>query len=170
MLVFISLALALCYVVETASSLQPLLISPFFIYAGLTIALISIVGLFFEKLPEKIGYEAFSSGTLLVWFAYWKTLPLFNETSPIFFYFPLYFALMSAFITLFLSNQNHKLDKESLRYMRHLNEERLIPSWSLMLCVLISLALEQHYSLYPVLMTLLMLRFAFSNCLTDEVK
>jgi hypothetical protein len=168
MLVFISLALALCYIEESANVLQTLLASSFFIYAGLTIASASIVGLFIEKIPEKIGYEVFSSSTLFVWYAYWKTLPLFKfGDSPIFFYFPLFLAVMSAFITLFLSNQNHRIDKVSLSYMRHLEEERLIPSWSLMLCVLISLVLEEHYTLYPVLMTLLMLRFAFSNCLIE---
>ncbi len=165
--VFISLSLALCYIEQRASSLQTLLVSPFFIYAGLAIALISVVGMFFKKLPDKVGYDSFSSGTLLLWIAYWKTLPLFSSDSPIFFFFPLYFALMSAFITLFLTNQRHKIDKESLRYMQRFDRERVIPAWSLMLCVLGSLALEQHYQLYPVMMTLLMLRFAFSVCLTD---
>lgn len=165
MLVFISLSLALCYIEQTASPLQNLLLSPFFMYAGLAISLISVVGMFFKKLSDKVGYDSFASGTLLLWFAYWKTLPLFGSDSPIFFFFPLYFALMSAFIILFLTNQSHRIDKESLHYMQRFDKERAIPAWSLMLCVLGSLAVEQHYLLYPVMMTLLMLRFAFSVCL-----
>ena len=166
MLVFIILSLGLCFIQQFADSLITLLVSPFFIYAGLATALAGIVCMFFNKLPIIVGYEAFSGGTLLLWFAYWKTQ--FNPDSPIFFFFPLYFALMSAFITLFLSDQSHRLDKESLRYMKYLDEERIMPAWSLMVCVLISLEMRQHYQLYPVLMTLLMLRFAFSNCLRTE--
>ncbi len=166
MLVFIALSLGLCFIQEFNDSLLIILVSPFFIYAGLASALVGIVSMFFNKLPIIVGYELFSGGTLLLWFAYWKTL--FKPDSPIFFFFPLYFALMSAFITLFLSDQSHRLDKESLRYMKYLDEERILPAWSLMVCVLISLEMRQHYQLYPVLMTLLMLRFAFSSCLQTE--
>jgi hypothetical protein len=168
MLVFISLSLALCYISQTPNSLSDILTSPFSIYGGLTLALASIIGVFLKKLPDKIGYDAFSSSTLLTWFAYWKPMPFFSADSPIFFYFPLYFALMSAFMTLFLSNRSHKIDKESLHYMQYLDKERLMPAWSVMLCVLASLEATQHYQLYPVLMTLLMVRFAFSSCLQTD--
>lgn len=168
MLVFIFLSLALCYLVQVQSSLSIMLTSEYVIYSGLVIALATIVALFFKKLPEKIGYDTFSSSTLLLWFAYWKPMPFFKEDSPVFFFFPLYFALMSAFITLFLSNQNHRIDKESLAYMRHFDQERMMPAWSLMLCVLASVEVTEHYQLYPVLMTLLMLRFAFSSCLETK--
>jgi len=165
MLVFISLSLVLCYLVQTQSSLPMLLTSEYLVYGGLVLAIVSIVCVFFKKLSDRVGYDAFSSSTLLLWFAYWKPMPFFSADSPIFFFFPLYFALMSAFITLFFSNQNHRIDKESLAYMRHIDQERMMPSWSLMLCVLGSVEVTQHYQLYPVMMTLLMLRFAFSSCL-----
>jgi hypothetical protein len=145
-----------------------ILTSPLVIYVGLTLGLVSIVGVFFKKLPDRIGYDAFSSSTLLAWFAYWKPMPFFSADSPIFFYFPLYFALMSAFMTLFLSNRSHKIDKESLQYMQYLDKERIMPAWSVMVCVLASLEATQHYQLYPVLMTLLMVRFAFSSCLQTD--
>ena len=168
MLVFICLNLALCYIVETSSSLPAILTSEYLVYGGLVIALVSIVGVFLKKLSDIAGYDAFSSGTLLLWFAYWKPMPFFSADSPIFFFFPLYFALMSAFITLFFSNQNHRIDKESIKYMQHLDQERMMPSWALMLCVLGSVEVTEHYQLYPVLMTLLMLRFAFSSCLETD--
>jgi hypothetical protein len=168
MLVFISLSLALCYIAQTPGSLSVLLTSEYFVYGGLVIALASIAGVFLKKLSDRAGYDAFSSSTLLLWFAYWKPMPFFTADSPVFFFFPLYFALMSAFITLFLSNRNHKIDKESLGYMRRFDKERLMPSWSLMLCVLGSVEVTQHYQLYPVMMTLLMLRFAFSSCLETD--
>ncbi|MDO9212344.1 MAG: hypothetical protein Q7U23_00760 [Methylococcales bacterium] len=167
MLIFISLSLVLCYLVQVSISLPAILTSEYFVYGGLGIALISILGMFFKKLPNIVGYDGFSSGTLLLWFAYWKPMPFFTSDSPIFFFFPLYFALMSAFITLFLSNQNHRIDKESLGYMRTFDREKAIPAWALMLCVLGSVEVTQHYQLYPVMMTLLMLRFALSSCVEE---
>jgi hypothetical protein len=166
MFLFIALALGLCFIQETASPLATLLVSPIFIYGGLVTAIVSIVSLFFQKIPEKIACDIFSSGTLLLWFAYWN--PLFGADSPIFFFYPLFFAVMSALFTLFLSNQNHRIDKESLRYMRYVNQERVMSSWFIMVCVLLSLLVHQHYQLYMVLMVLLMLRLAFSSCIEEE--
>jgi hypothetical protein len=166
MLIFIILSLGLCFVEQSSESLELLLISPIFLYVGLVIALIGIVSMFFKKLPIIVGYELFSSGTLILWYAHWKTE--FNPDSPIFFAYPLYFALMSAFFTLFLSDQGHRIDKSTLGYMKYLDEERILPAWTLMVFVLGSLELRQHYQLYPVLMTLLMLRFTFSSCLSAD--
>lgn len=168
MLLFIALSLGLCFIEQSSHPLQAILVSPIFIYIGLMTALVSIVGIFFKKIPNAIGYDAFFSGTLLFWFAYWKPMPFFGTNSPVFFFFPLYFALICAFITLFLSNQNHRIDKESLDYMRRFDKERMMPAWFLMLCVLASVEVVQHYQLYPVMMTLLMLRIAFSACLEPE--
>jgi hypothetical protein len=168
MLVFISLSIALCFLIEIASPLQTLLSSPPFIYIGLTGSILSIVVVFFKKLSDNIAYDAFSTSTLILWFAYWKPMPMFTADSPVFFYFPLYFALMAAFFILLLTNQSQQIDRETLQYMHHIDKERAMPAWSLMLCVLGSLAVTQHYMLYPVLMTLLMLRFAFSSCLQDR--
>lgn len=166
MLYFIALSLGLCFLQEFASSLQTILVSTIFIYAGLATALVGIAGLYFNKLSDIVSYEIFSSGTLFLWFAYWK--PLFEPDALMFFFYPLYFAVMSAFIMLVFSDQGHRIDKESLNYMRYLDKERVIPAWFLMVCILASLEARQHYQLYPVLMTLLMLRVAFSSCLKVE--
>lgn len=166
MLLFITLALGLCLIQQTNNPLVTLLLSPLFMYGGLTIAIVSIVGLFFHKISEKIACDVFSSGTLLLWFAYWT--PLFGIDAPLFFFYPLFFAIMSAFFSLFLSNQGHKIDKESLRYMRYVNQERVMPSWFIMVCVLLSLLVPQHYHLYMVTMMLLMLRLAFSCCIEED--
>jgi hypothetical protein len=168
MLIFILLSLGLCVVKQFSPNLQPVLWSEFFIYAGLIVALASVIGSFLKRCSDAVAYDAFSSATLLLWFAYWQ--PLFEPDAPIFFFYPLYFALMSAFITLFLSNQGHRIDKATLNYMRYLDKERILPAWTLMLGVLGSLELRQHYQLYPVLMTLLMLRFAFSSCIEQPTR
>ncbi len=163
---FIVLTLGLCFLQQTTSPLVTLLLSPILLYGGLMTAIVSIMGLLLCKIPEKIACDLFSSGTLLLWFAYWN--PLFGVNSPMFFFYPLFLGVMSAFFTLFLSNQSHRIDKESLRYMRYMNQEQVISSWFIMVCVLLSLLAPQHEQLYPVLMTLLMLRLAFSSCIEEN--
>jgi len=164
--VFIAFSLTLCFLIETASSLPDLLVAPLFIYIGLGFAVISILGAFFKKTSEKIWCDLFASATLLVWFAYWK--PLFNDDSPLFFIFLLYFVFMSAFVALFFVGRQHKLDDESFRQMQLIAKSNIAQPWAIMLGVLVSLELLQHYLLYPVMMTLLMLRFALSSCLESR--
>lgn len=160
---FIVLSLALCFMVQTASSLQGALVTPLLIYISLAVAIISILGSLFKKLSAITWYDIFSSSTLLVWFAYWK--PLFKGDSPIFFFYPVYFALMTAFVSLFFIDQRHKIDDESFRLMQILSKKSINQPWIIMLCVLGSLELQQHFLLYPVMMTLLIIRFALAICL-----
>lgn len=166
MLLFIALSLALCFIEQTASSLQNILILPLWIYIGIALDVISILGIIFKKFPIRIWYDIFAAGTLLVWFAYWK--PLFNDDSPIFFFYPLYFAFLSAFVGLFFIGRWDKTDKETLGYMQSIDRQSIIQPWVIMLCVLASLALQTHFLLYPVTMTLLMLRFVVSDCLENK--
>jgi hypothetical protein len=160
---FIFLSLALCFVEQTTALLQNLLISPLFLYAGLTLAIISIAGIAFKKMPTTLWYDIFASSSLIVWFAYWK--PLFNDDAPMFFFYPLYFALITAFVFLIVIGQQQKIDDESFKFMKSLSKKSIIQPWIIMLCVLASLELQQHFLLYPILMTLLIIRFALSSCL-----
>ena len=163
---FIALSLALCFMVQTASVLQGALVTPLLIYISLAVAIIGIFGSLFKKLSSLIWYDIFSSSTLLLWFAYWK--PLFKDDAPIFFFYPVYFALMTAFVTLFLIAQRHKIDNESFRLMQILAKKSVIQPWVVMLGVLGSLELQQHFMLYPVMMTLLIMRFTLAGCLEDR--
>ncbi|MGR8998730.1 MAG: hypothetical protein ACU88J_06755 [Gammaproteobacteria bacterium] len=160
---FIFLSLALCFIEQTAASLQNLLISPLFLYTGLTLAISSIAGIAFKKMPATLWYDIFASSSLIVWFAYWK--PLFNDDSPMFFFYPLYFALITAFVFLIVIGQQQKIDDESFKFMKSLSKKSIIQPWVVMLCVLASLELQEHFLLYPILMTLLIIRFALSSCL-----
>ncbi|MFA5922781.1 MAG: hypothetical protein WC856_16090 [Methylococcaceae bacterium] len=160
---FIALSLTLCFLVQTASPLQSVLVKPFIIYIGLAVAIVSILGSLFKKLSAIIWYDIFSSSTLLVWFVYWN--PFFKDDSPIFFFYPVYFALMTAFVTLFFIGQRHKIDDESFRLMQFLSKKSITEPWVIMICVLGSLELQQHFMLYPVMMTLLIMRFALASCM-----
>lgn len=160
---FIAFSLALCFMVQNASPLQSILESPLLLYICLGVALISIFGSMFKIMSGIVWYDIFSSSALLVWFAYWK--PLFKDDSPIFFFYPLYFALFMAFVSLFFIGQRHKIDDESYRIMQSRSKKSIIKPWVIMVCVLASLELQQQFMLYPVMMTLLIMRFALTTCL-----
>ncbi len=163
---FIVFSLTLCFMVQNAGSLQSLLINPLLIGISLGVAMISILGSVLKKQWILIWYDIFSSSTLLIWFAYWK--PLFKDDSPIFFFYPLYFALVTAFVSLFFISQRDKIDEESFRFMRSYSKKNLLQSWLLMVCVLGSLGLQENFMLYPVMMTLLIMRFALTSCMKGQ--
>lgn len=160
MLMFISLSLGLC--VAERFAVSSFLVNDFLLYGCLISALVAIVFTYLKKFSDMLLYDWFSSSTLLVWFAYWK--PLFEKDSPMFFFYPLYFAMTTSLIILLLNNR-YRIDETTKKYMQRWDRESAMPAWSLMTFVLGSLALLQHYQIYPVLMTLLVLRFAFSLCL-----
>lgn len=161
--VFVALCLVLALIVQTGSPIQFLLVSPVFLYGGLTIAIATIAGSFLKKLPEKISYDLFSSSILFAWFAYWK--PLFVADSPIFFFFPIYFALIIAFAALFFIGQRHKIDRDSLQRMQAIVDSGVVEPWLVMACVTVTLYFENRFIQYPVMMTLLTMRYALSGCL-----
>jgi hypothetical protein len=164
--IFVSLCLALAFIVQTANSLQSVLVSDVFIVGGLTVAIITIIGSFLNKLPEILSYDIFASSILLAWFAYWK--PLFVKESPIFFFFPVYFALIIAFITLFFIEQRHKIDRDNLNLMQGLVNSNVVQPWVIMSCVVVTLYFEDHFIQFPVFMTLLSMRYALSGCLKPK--
>ncbi|MGR9086670.1 MAG: hypothetical protein ACU841_06305 [Gammaproteobacteria bacterium] len=125
--------------------------------------MIAIVGMMLKKGPERLWYDLFSTCSLLAWFASWQ--PIFKEDSPIFFFFPLFFAGMATFVTLAFINQRSKIDSLTLNQMQRISGQAGLQPWLIMTGVLISLKLEEHYLVYPVMTTLLLLRFTLSGCL-----
>lgn len=163
MIIFIALSLFISFIVQTENPLRGVISTPWFIYIGLAGALISIAGSRLKKWDEKMWYDFFASSVLLVWFAYWQ--PIFGEDSPMFFYFPLFFAGMSIFVSMAFINRREKIDQETLRQMRKLTGQVGLQPWVMMLCVLGSLELQEHFQVFPVMTTLLLLRFSLSACL-----
>jgi len=159
---FIILSLCLSYLVQASSPLQTVLISPIVINSGLALGIVSIIGIFFKKIKDTICYDLFACSTLLAWFASWK--PFFNDQSPIFFFFPLYFALVTAFASLILIGRRQQIDRQTHSYMNAFIEKSGMEPWILMILILGSLRLQHHFMLFPVLMTLLLVRFTLSGC------
>ena len=121
--IFIVFNLALCFIVQDASSFQTYLLKPILIYSGISLAIISFFGIMIKKLSIINWYDVYSSSALILWFAYWK--PLFTDDSPIFFYYPLYFAMMTAFVSLFFISQRDKVDYQSIHFMQDFQKKGL---------------------------------------------
>jgi hypothetical protein len=142
------------------------LVSDFVIYGGLAIGAITIICSYFKKIPENVSYDIFSCSILLAWFAYWK--PLFVKDSPIFFFFPIYFAIITAFVSLFFIGQRHKIDRDSLQRMQAIVDSGIIQPWFVMICVTVTLYFENRFIQFPTMMTLLITRYALSGCLKPK--
>ena len=164
--IFVLLCLALAVIVQTESPVQAVLLSPVMLYLSLAIAISTIIGSIIKKLPEYIGYDLFASSILFAWFAYWK--PLFVKDSPIFFFFPVYFALIVAFVSLFFVGKRHKIDQDSLERMQKIVDSGVVEPWFLMICVTVTLYFENRFIQFPTMMTLLTLRYALFACLKTK--
>ncbi|WP_020565124.1 hypothetical protein [Methylosarcina fibrata] len=162
MLLFIAASLALSFIVQTESPLRDILASPVFIYIGLSGAVLAIVGMMLKRGAQRLWYEFFFISSLITWYAYWQ--PIFGRDSPMFFFFPIFFAGMTVFVSLVFINQRDKLDQDTLHRMRLLSGQAGLQPWILMICVLASLELQDHYLVYPILTTILLLRFSLSSC------
>jgi hypothetical protein len=164
--VFVVLCLILALIVQTGSAIQTILVSSIVIYGGLTVAISTIIGSFFKKIPEHISYDLFACSALVTWFAYWK--PLFVSDSPIFFFFPVYFALIVAFVSLFFIGRRHKIDNDSLTRMQGIVDSGVVDPWFLMSCVLVTLYFENRFIQYPTMMTLLTMRYTLYGLLKKK--
>jgi len=155
---FIILSLVLCYMTQMQNILLISLVTPELMYLGYTLSGIGLLIVFLKKIPIKYGYELFSIGALLIWYTQWQ--PIFKDDSPIFFVFSLYFVFLATFIELNLQGQKITVDQITREKMNIIVTRSQFKPWTIMLGVLISVALYEHYLLYPVMMTLLMIRFA----------
>jgi hypothetical protein len=165
---FVILSLIIAIIVQTGSPIEAWLTSSLALYGGLTVALATIVAAFLKRIPEPISYDIFASSTLFVWFSYWK--PFFVKESPIFFFYPVYFALIVAFVTLFFVGKSHKLDQESRKLMHGIVSSGVVEPWIIMSCVLVTLYFENRFIQYPTFTTLLVMRYALFGCLRPSEK
>lgn len=83
-----------------------------------------------------------------------------------FFFFPLYFVFLAAFIEIRALGPRPHIDDMSLKQMKAFANNNIVQPWVIMVGVLVSLQLPQHFLLYPVMVTLLMIRFALSRYLS----
>jgi hypothetical protein len=111
------------------------------------------------------SYDLFSFGCLLTWFAYWRRF--FDIGAPVFSFYPVYFVLLSVFLTHFVINSRSRLAPDQIHLMRILYGFVGMRAGILVLLVLASLMIPGHYLIYPLAVTLLTIRHAFAVCLEE---
>ncbi len=160
---FIILSLLISYLVHIEHRWLIFLLSPISLYIGLFGVVMASILALLKKLPYSIWYDWFASSTLLIWYYHWY--PDFRDGSPIFYFFPLYFALISALFSILFIKQREQIEKETLDFLQWLSDSGRFNPAVIVVLVGLGLLLTQHFLLYPVAITLLVVRYALAATL-----
>jgi hypothetical protein len=163
MIGFILCSFSLAVLVQNQNQFLQLLNTPVALGIGLTLMAVSLLLGYLKKVPTVIWHDGFATSCLLVWYAYWE--PQFNDDAPMFFFFPLYFALLTSIVTLTLINKSEYFDRESVEHLRYLEKTSRFNIGVIVAFVLISLLITRHYALYPIAMTFFIIRHTMVACL-----
>lgn len=160
--VFIAVNILLSYLVQTESPYLVFFVSPITIYSGLAGIAFSILGSVVKKNLYSVWYDLLATAAILVWFAYWQ--PFFRKDAPMFYLFPLYFAFLTALVSLLFINKRDRFDQENIDQLKYFDEMGWFhPGW-VVGGVLAAIMLPGHYLLFPLAMSLLIIRYTLSSC------
>ncbi len=165
MIGFILCSLSLAVLVQNPNEFLQLLTTPAALGVGLTVMVASLLAGYLKKISTVIWHDGFATSTLLIWYAYWE--PQFNNDAPMFFFFPLYYALLTSIVTVTLINKSEYFDQESIVHLRYLEKNTRFNISAIVVFVLISLLITSHYALYPIAMTLFIIRHTMVVCLEN---
>lgn len=140
-----------------------LLATPAGLATGIVLMIGSLAAASFKKVSSLSWHDGFATSSLLIWYAYWQTQ--FDPSAPMFFWYPVYFALLTAVLTMSLINKAHYFDVESVLYLRQLEKlSRFSLGWLIGL-VLAGILITRHYALYAMAMTFFIVRHTMVVCL-----
>ncbi|TPQ24479.1 hypothetical protein [Methylomonas koyamae] len=162
--VFIASSLILTTLIETHNPVLPLLNLEAVWMSAAAIAAIFLLAGGLKRLSSTVWQDGFACASLWAWYGYWK--PLFSEGSPQFSVFPVYFALLAAWMLFGFINRSPRFDWESQETFRYFETylSRVTPGLIAAL-VLVCLALPEHYLSFPLAMTFFIIRSAFQRCI-----
>ncbi|MGD0959289.1 MAG: hypothetical protein ABSB19_05735 [Methylomonas sp.] len=163
MIVFIVFCLLLAALVVNQSPYLPLLTTPLALGINLTLMAASLLAGYLKKIAAIYWHDGFATSGLLVWYGYW--LPQFNADAPMFIFYPLYLALLSAVVSLALIQKSRYFDRESIDYLRNINKIIRFDISASIVFVLIGIIITRHYALYVMAMTFFIFRHAVNVCL-----
>ena len=163
--IFTFVCLLLTYLVWSGSPWLSYLNTQWSLYLGLSLIVAAGALILSPPIRYRWSYDLFSLGCLLTWFAYWRRF--FEVDAPVFSFYPVYFVLLSVFLTHFVIDSRSRLAPDQMHLMRILYGFVGMRASILVLLVLVSLMIPGHYLIYPLAMTLLMIRYAFAVCLEE---
>ncbi len=162
--VFIVLCLLLTTLVQTESLYLPLLNQELVWSTGAIMAVVFMLAGWLKKLPSTVWHDGLACSCLWTWYGYWE--PQFSKGSPMFHVFPIYYALLCAWMLMAFINKSARFDAESKQALLYLQKYLTrFDSGMMAMVVLIALALPEHYLLYPISMTMFIVRSTFQRCL-----
>ena len=168
MLTFILLNLCVAFLLKTDFFTLSFFQSKFSFFIGITLLIVNFVAMAikFKKLPFKWRYDLFAVGSVLVWLFYWP--PFFRVESPVFYSFLLYFAFISALFSTVFVTKRENMEPEAIDYLQWLSNSGRFNPLIIMIGVMISLAFPQHFLLFPITVTLLVIRYSLACCLNEK--
>jgi hypothetical protein len=116
-----------------------------------------------KKISYTFWYDMLACCILLTWFSYWQQF--FNKGAPMFFFFPLFFAVMVAFVDFKFINKKAYFDLDSIETIKFYSQLNFLNPVLIISALLISILIPQHFLLFPVLMNALIVRYTITNCL-----
>lgn len=130
-----------------------------------------ITGWFVHRLPSvqySYKYELFYLGCLLIWFSLWRQE--YRIDAPVFLYYPIYFILVNGLVSFLLINNDalHRPGSELLREIRTIYRSSYLQETVLITLTVGSLLIPKLYLAYPLLASLVSLRYAIITCLRNE--
>ncbi len=160
---FITLNLALSYLVQTGSPYIRFFTSSVCLYIGLAGIVISLLCALSRKISYNLWYDALACSLVLTWFAYWHEF--FLDDAPMFHLFPLFFAFITALVSIVFISKRHYFDQESMDTIHFYSEmDRFHPAL-IITALIVSIGLPGHYLLFPVLMNVYIVRYTLTACL-----
>jgi len=163
MIGFILCSILLAALVQYQSEFLQLLVTPVALGISLALMAVSLLAGYLKKIPTVMWHDGFAISSLFIWYAYW--VPQFDDDAPMFFFFPLYYALLTSIVTITFINKSEDFDQETIRQLRYLEKINRISVSAIVVFVLISLLITRHYTLYPIAMTLFITRHTMIACL-----
>lgn len=139
----------------------------FLLYTGLALLFCACIAAASKKFSFRISHELFAIGCLLVWFAYWRQF--YRSDAPMFYYFPLYFVLLTAILSLLFISRRERFDDESLLHLQHLAGSPAFHPLLIAFFLLTSIVMHGHFLLFPTAMTLFLIRYTLISCLEPPV-
>ncbi len=117
-------------------------------------------------LSFRLRYDLFAVGALLIWYVYWPGFFVYD--TPVFTVYPWYFVFISVLFSLFFVHRPEQIDSETLRWLQWLSDSGRFNPLFIMLLVILSLFFPEHFLLFPISITLWVMRYVLACCLGNE--
>lgn len=168
MYLFIIVNLCIAFLLQGSSIVREIFLSEYVIYIGALGMLLNFIAGWtnFNFISYKLRYDFFAVSALLVWFAYWPAF--FREGTPLFYGYTLYFALITALFSLVFITKRERIDPDALAWLEWLSDTGRFNPIIVKFCVGASLFFPQQFILFPLAMSLLIMRFTLACCLSNE--